>query len=199
MHELLEVRIGAHADAWASAGFVVEAGGRLLIGPTTIVFGEGDGITSVAIEGLDPGELDGAPLVAPGAPAGAADHPNGVTAIDHLVVRSPDIDRTSDALQAAGLELRRERRFGAGDSTIRQSFFWLGRTILELVGDDTAHGPGPALLWGLALTANDLDRLAEVAGDAATPPKPAVQRGRMILSLHGLGIPIAVLTPHVNG
>jgi GNAT superfamily N-acetyltransferase len=157
------------------------------------------GIVAVAIAGLDPGDLDGMTLVAASPPAPPTDpvaHPNGVIALDHLVVRSPDVDRTTAALVDAGLVLRRERRFPMGAGTARQSFFWLGATILELVGDDLAHGPGPAVAWGLACTAIDLDVAAALAGDAATPPKRAVQPGRRILSLHGLGVPVALLTPH---
>jgi GNAT superfamily N-acetyltransferase len=161
--------------------------------------GPASGIVALAIAGLDPGDLDGmtlvaAPPTAPGAEAVA--HPNGVIALDHLVVRSPDVDRTTAALVDAGLVLRRERRFPVAAGTARQSFFWLGGTILELVGDDLAHGPGPAVAWGLACTAVDLDVAAALAGDAATPPKRAEQPGRRILSLHGLGVPVALLTPH---
>jgi hypothetical protein len=205
--QLLEVIIAADAAPWRAAGFAVETvdgADACRIGSTTLgLFGAsadgGEAITRLAIEGLGPGELDGLALIAAGAamsmPA-PAEHPNGVTGIDHLVVRSPDVDRTTAALVDAGLELRRERRFPAAEATVRQSFFWMGDVICELVGDDTAHDPGPAVAWGLALTATDLDRVAAVAGDAATAPKPAVQPGRHITSIHGLGLPVAVMTPH---
>lgn len=205
--QLLEVTIAADAEPWRAAGFAVETveGAAVCrIGSTLLALSgaSADGaeaITGLAIEGLGPAELDGIALVAAGktmpTPA-PADHPNGVTGIDHLVVRSPDVDRTTGALVEAGLELRRERRFPAGDTTVRQSFFWMGDVICELVGDDTAHDPGPAVAWGLALTAPDLDRVATVAGDAATEPKPAVQPGRHIMAIHRLGVPVAVMTPH---
>lgn len=207
MRQLTEVIIATDAEPWRAAGFAVETvggAGVCRIGSTTLVLEAsattgGAGITALAVEGLGPGELDGLVLVAAGSglPTGApADHPNGVSGIDHLVVRSPDVDRTTAALVDAGLELRRERRFPAGDATVRQSFFWMGDVICELVGDDTAHGPGPATAWGLAFTAADLDRVASVAGDAATAPKPAVQPGRQIMAIHGLGLPVAVMTPH---
>lgn len=213
--QLLEVTLVADPQAWVAAGFAVgPAAGvaRCRVGSTMLAFaeaprgipvGEGEGdedgrIGGVAIDGLGAGTLDGIPLVDPesSAPAAAEDHPNGITGIDHLVVRSPDVDRTTAALLGAGLELRRERRFPMGDATIRQSFFWMGDVICELVGDDIAHDPGPAVAWGLAFTATDLDRVAAVAGDAATAPKPAVQPGRHIMAIRGLGVPVAVMTPH---
>ena len=56
-------------------------------------------------------ELDGLPTERSTAPLGepAPVHPNGVTGIDHVVAFSPDLDRTTAALQAAGLDLRRIR------------------------------------------------------------------------------------------
>ncbi len=207
MFQLLEVTVAADAEVWRAAGFAVVAAdecARCRIGSTMLVLAGsrvdgGGAITALAVEGLDPGELDGMPIVAvesAGETDAVADHPNGVTGIDHLVVRSPDVDRTTAVLVEAGLELRRERRFPAGDTTVRQSFFWLGDVILELVGDDTAHDPGPAIAWGLALTAPDLDQVAAVADDAATAPKPAIQPGRHIMAIQGLGVPVAVMTPH---
>jgi GNAT superfamily N-acetyltransferase len=157
------------------------------------------GIVAVAIAGLDPGDLDGMTLVAAPPPAPPTDpvaHPNGVIGLDHLVVGSPDVDRTTGAFVDAGLLLDREHRFATGAGTTRRSTFRLGSTTLELIGDDRAHGPGPAVARGLACTAIDLDVAAALAGDAATPPQRAVQPGRRILSLHGLGVPVALLTPH---
>ncbi len=156
------------------------------------------GIVAVAIAGLGSGDLDGMTLVAappPALPLDPVAHPNGVIALDRLVVRSPDVDRTTAALVDAGLVLRCERRFPMGAGTARQSLFLLGATMLDLVGDDLAHGPGPAVAWGLACTAIDLDVAAALAGDAATPSKRAVQPGRRVLSLRGLGVPVALLTP----
>ena len=56
-------------------------------------------------------------------------HPNGAVGIDHVVVATPDFDRTAAALDAAGLGLRRVRDAGG----FRQGFRRLGPAILELV------------------------------------------------------------------
>jgi hypothetical protein len=84
----------------------------------------------------------------------------------------------------------------------RQTFFWLGDVILELVGADEPEGDGPSKVWGLALTCSDLDATAATLGDKCGDPKPAVQRGRRIATLRtsalGISIPIALMSPHVD-
>lgn len=202
-HVLLELRVADTADSWAGAGFTADDD-AVVIGDTTIRLVGADeprGIRSALVQGID-GEVDGLPF-APGPADGAngsSQHSNGVVAIDHLVAMSPDMDRTTAALESAGLEARRTRRFEAGGTTRRQTFFWLGTTILELAGDDTAHGDGPAVLWGLALTCADLDATASALGDRVGAPKAAVQRDRRIATLRtrdlGISLPIALMSPH---
>jgi hypothetical protein len=127
-------------------------------------------------------------------------HRNQITEFDHLVAMSPDMDRTTAALVAAGLDHRRTRTFEAGDRTMRQAFFWMGDVILELAGEDAAHGVDPATLWGLALTCHDLHAAAAELGDALGAIKPAVQRGREIATLRtrelGISVPVALMSPH---
>jgi len=202
-HALRELGVADAGEAWAAAGFAVEDD-AVVIGETTIRLIGTDGargIRSAVVQGIDV-EVDGLPF-APGpgaAPAEAPPHPNGVDAIDHLVAMSPDMDRTTAALEGAGLEARRTRRFEVGGATQRQTFFWLGTTILELAGDDAAHGDGPAVLWGLALTCADLDATVSVLGDHAGAPKAAVQRDRRIATLRtrdlDISVPIALMSPH---
>ncbi|MEM8708233.1 MAG: glyoxalase, partial [Actinomycetota bacterium] len=119
---------------------------------------------------------------------------------DHLVAMSPAIDRTSDALVAAGLDRRRTRRFEVAGEPRRQDFFWLGDVILELVGVDGAAGEGPAGFWGLALECGDLDLAAEQMGETLGPVKDAVQPGRRIATVRtkalGISVPIALMSPH---
>jgi hypothetical protein len=57
---------------------------------------------------------------------------------------------------------------------------------------------GPARLWGLAFTVEDLDRLAKEIGDDLAGPRDAVQEGRRIATLKrsaGLSVPLAFMTP----
>ena len=62
---------------------------------------------------------------------------------------------------------------------------------------------GPARIWGLALTTDDLDGAVERLGPLVTEPKAAVQPGRRIATIDtrglGIGIALALMTPHRAG
>lgn len=204
--------MGDPPGAWTDAGFTV-VDGTIAIGATAVVCvgtDGGRGLLSAHVAGLDgpggSGDIDGMPLrpaVDPDGGTGSASHPNRVVALDHLVALSPDMDRTTAALVAAGLDHRRDRRFAVDGVARRQAFFRLGDVILELAGADDAHDPGPARLWGLAFTVDDLDAAAEVLGDRLGPVKDAVQTGRRIATMRtsdlGLSVPVALMSPHPDG
>lgn len=163
---------------------------------------DGRGILGAGLDG-GPCVIDDIPFLADidgGRGLRSSSHPNRVVEIDHLVAMSPNMDRTTTALGEAGIEHRRTRTFEAGGRRRRQAFFWMGDVILELVGDDDAHGEGPAQLWGLALTCDDLAAAAEALGDRLGSIKPAVQKGREIATLRtkklGISVPVALLSPH---
>jgi hypothetical protein len=208
---LTTVTIGDRPGAWAAAGFTVDgdrcavgsvtlelvgpAGGRGLLGWTLADpahDGEGDGPPGTpALDGL-PTTMGPVP-----SPAGAPAHANGAVSLDHVVVLSPDVDRTTDALAAAGIDLRRVRPVGSQPARV-QHFFRLGETILELVGPARPDGDGPARFWGLAFTVADLDATAAALGPAVSAPRPAVQPGRRIATLRhrdlGISVPVALLS-----
>ena len=110
-------------------------------------------------------------------------HPNGVIALDHLVVGTPDLARTVAAIEDAGLELRRTRDSDTYGTPMRQAFFKAGDVILEVIGPAEKAGDGPARFYGLAWTVDDLDATATYLGDRLHPAKDAVQPGRMIATL----------------
>ncbi len=204
--QLTDVVVGDEADAWEAVGFTIVsdlAGSSVIIGSTAIrlVGSSGArGIRSVGIATMGAGELDGMPLTESGSVPEAPQHPNGVTRWDHLVVMSPDSDRTTSVFELAGLEARRVRRFEMAGTPSRQTFFWLGDVILELAGPDAASGDGPSTAWGVALTSPDLDATAASMGDLCGAPKDAVQKGRRIASVRtrdvDISVPIALMTPH---
>ncbi|HEY8058557.1 MAG TPA: VOC family protein [Acidimicrobiales bacterium] len=182
---------------WTDAGFAVEddlvALGSVRIRTAT---GAGTGILAWSLSGVDDGAIDGLLTVA-GEPANEPTrHPNRTVAIDHLVVASPDLDRTTEALGAFGVELRRRRDAGR----MEQRFFRLGPVILELIGQPGEHRPEPASFWGLALTVDDIDVTAALLGDHLGPVSDAVQPGRRIATLRhdalDIPVPIAFLTPN---
>jgi glyoxalase/bleomycin resistance protein/dioxygenase superfamily protein len=151
-----------------------------------------------------PGEppVRAAPLAA--APGDPPALPLGVVALDHVVAVSPRLDRTVQALQQAGLDLRRIREEPTPAGAPRQAFFRVGAAILEVIQepDDVVERHGgpdrPAFFWGLALVAEDLDAVVERLGEHAGPIRPAVQPGRRIAPLRraaGLALSVALMTP----
>lgn len=211
--QLLTLDIADSPAAWSAAGFevdesIVQIDGialRLLGDDAAVEDDSRRGIAGWALAGVV-AEIDGLTTTrAASQPLAQMTslHPNGVASIDHLVVRTDDFTRTLPAFDAAGIELRRTRTFDFDGAAQQQCFFWLGSTILELVGPKTpADAPSPrASFWGLAFTCPDLDESAARLGDLVTPVKPAVQRGRSISTLKtrdlDISVPIALMSPHV--
>src|SRR3954463_946317 len=159
----------------------------------------GKRIVAWSLRGIDHHELDGlATQPSSGDPLTAAEpHPNGVTAIDHVVAFSPDLDRTVAALEAAGLDLRRIREEPTPAGAARQAFFRLGDVILECVqlpDSPELDRSGDATLWGLAVQTADMDATAVALGNRLGDPRPAVQDGRTIATLRrdaGSTVPLA--------
>jgi hypothetical protein len=184
-------------QSWEALGFTVDAG-VLHLGGVRLHLGDGggeSGISGWALRGVRPAEdIDGLPTAVTDdeAPVDRS-HPNGAVAVDHVVVVTPDFDRTQHALEDAGLPLRRIRDAGG----FRQGFRRLGPAILELVEARDAP-PGPARFWGLVVTVEDLPALAARLGDRLGPVKAAVQPGRQIASLRrecGLSLAVAFMNP----
>lgn len=200
-------------SAWEAAGFAV-ADGRCrvddvhleLLGRSPSGAARAKGIVAARLGGVDgPADLDGLraePGVAPSGPA--AVHPNGVTELDHVVLLSPDVDRTVAALGALGLEPKRTRHVDPEQYgfAARQVFFRLGTPILELIGPDEP-GPGadaqPVTCFGLAFTVSDIDALPQRYGDHLGRIKDAVQPGRRIATLRhkefDMSVATAFMTP----
>ncbi len=193
---LSELRLGGTPAAWERLGFTV-GDGEVRIGAVRLRFAadEPPGIAGWALTGADDGEIDGLPTRAAGglATGPAPAHPNGASHLDHVVVLTPDLERTMSALEATGLERRRVREAGGG---VRQAFYRLGEVILEVAGD--VEPPGPAHFWGLVVVVSDLDALAARLGDGLSEPRDAVQPGRRIATLReaaGAGPAVAFMTP----
>jgi hypothetical protein len=167
--------------------------------------GAATGLASLVLDGV-PLHLDGLPAAAVPVPGVAAwaPPPLGPLRVDHVVVVTPDLDRTIAACEAAGLPLRRVRDAGPdpGGRPTRQAFFRLsdlagGGPILEVVGPleaDPARRDAPAAFFGLACTTDDLDAVVAALGpDRCGPPRPAVQPGRRIATIRrGAGLAVAV-------
>lgn len=194
---LAGLQIADPVARWTALGFAVADDVFVVGGVAVRLGGSGAGITGWVLDGVDPGSVDGLTWPekwsAPNQISGQV-HGNGVMAIDHVVVVTPDFDRTADALAAAALPLRRVREAPGG---FRQGFRRLGPAILELV-EARAASPGPARFWGLTFVVADLDALAVSLGGRLSPIRPAVQPGRRIASLRadaGVGTRVAFMDP----
>jgi hypothetical protein len=193
--ELAELAVADPPEPWAALGFAV-AGAHVDLGGIRVRLGAaGEGIVSWGVRGVEAGDIDGLVTAAAEGREVSADppHANGAVAIDHVVVLTPDFDRTAAALAGAGMELRRVRDAGGS----RQGFRRLGPAILELVEEPGAP-QGPARFWGLVVVVADLEALAERLGDRLGSVRDAVQPGRRIATLRagaGLGAAVAFMDP----
>jgi hypothetical protein len=188
------------ADAWTRAGFTVDSDAVCRIGGVRIRLAgpdRGAGIVGWSLRGLPSDgslhDVDGIPTTRSDAVAAApAEHANGVTAIDHVVLLSPDLSRTVESLATVGVEPRRERDGDLGGRPIRQIFFRFGEVIVEVVGSPETASQGPSTLWGITYVVGDIDATAAYFGDRTAPVKEAVQPGRRITTLrnHELGISV---------
>ena len=192
--ELAGLELADPAARWQALGFTVGEDGRFTVGGVVMEVGRGGrGITGWAIRGLSgDGAIDGlategVELAAPG--DGGAPHPNGVLAVDHVVVVTPAFDRLSAVLDARGLTLRRVRQAGER----RQGFRRLGPTIMEIVEAPEADATA---FWGLTFTVADLGALAARLGPLLGEARDAVQPGRRIATVRreaGLSTAVAFM------
>ncbi len=164
MPSIDELEIADEPAAWSAAGFEVEDGVCRVSRVTLRLAGKGPRRGIVGWTLGDGRRRDA-----------AAPHPNGVVRVDHVVMLSPDLDRTVAELESQGFDLRRRREGATPGGSTRQAFFRAGEPILEVVlapeGTSVARDPdGPARLWGLAFGVEDMDRTARALGDLLGTP-----------------------------
>ena len=187
--ELDELVLGADPAAWRAIGATVDDDGVAPVGGVRLRFtGEGGGLLRWSLRGLRTTDLDGLPTTrSEQPPPDAVDHPLGLTAVDHVVATTRDMERTVARLLAAGLDHR-----AAPDAP--QEFFVLGPALLEIAeAEDRDDG-----FWGLTLVVADLDAAAGRLGDALGDVRDAVQPGRRIATVRrsgNLGLPVALMSP----
>jgi hypothetical protein len=211
-----ELVIGDDPAAWQALGFAVGDDGTFALGGVRVRLVRGRAAVELRIEGLDTDRPDGLAVVRvrharrgpPAAAAAAArpeptaasacaarrdppavsPHPNGATAIDHVVVFTDDRDRTAVALAAAGGDVR--RRGDPPELPAPMAFVRFGELVVEV-----AQAGGPARIWGVSVVVPDLDALA---GPLLGAARPAVQPGRRIVTVSraaGLSLAVALITP----
>ena len=198
MAEIASLVVADPPEMWSALGFVIADGAGWISGIRHELGAPGTGVVAWTLRGTDGlSELpvgESAPPVARPTP----EHPNGVIALDHVVVVTPDLGRSIDAFESAGVRLRRTRDAGTPQRPTRQAFFKLGETIVEIVGSATASRPGQARFYGLAFTVADFDATAAFLGGRLRPARNAVQSGRRIATLDrsaGSTVPLAFMSP----
>ena len=219
---LTELVLDVPVAPWRDFGFVIRphsdhlhtviAGVRFVFSPAHVTPGEGPvaGITSWAFDdesarrsgdadrrdvatGFD---VDGLTTRFAPAPTETVDEGLQATAIDHVVVTTPSLERTCGAIEASlGFPLKRTRDAGGG---VRQGFHRVGPVIIEVVERPDLGADEPARLWGVVFTVDDLDDITTRLGpDKIGTPKDAVQPGRRIATVRsgaGLVVPVALMT-----
>jgi hypothetical protein len=200
---VLTIAVADPAEAWSDLGFAVSAG-VCFVGQVAFALGfdgGGRGLRAWSvgavdgIEGCEP--VAGASAAGSTSAAAAAVHANGVVGLDHVVITTPDHDRTLAAFKEAGYDLRRVRETDTYGTPMRQGFFKHGSVVLEVIGPAAPNGAKPARLWGLAFTVADLDETAAFLGQRLHPAKDAVQPGRRIATLDktaGPTVPLAFMS-----
>jgi hypothetical protein len=205
MNRLVALHVGGALSPWQAIGLTFDEFTCTLADVDVVVSGETSGLHGWTIDvGRDEIiEIDG---IRTRLVSGTTPRPSmstigrqKVIGLDHVVVNTDNIDRTTQAITAAlGLEVRRERQLGNGAV---QRFHKLENTIIEVVSGPHITQPG-ASLWGMVASVDDLFELAEELGENTTsPPKKATQPGRYISTVRGsvsLGVPFALMTPHVR-
>ena len=142
-------------------------------------------------------DVDGV-AIRPGPLAEVVEHPNGAFELDHVVLMTDSIDRTSAAVERAlGLPQRRIRE----TEHVRQAFHRFADTddtrgcIIEVV---ERRDQSTTTLWGLVVNVADLDAAVAAGAGLVGEPRDAVQPGRRIATIgRGAGLPLAValMTP----
>jgi hypothetical protein len=202
---LLALHAGGQTKSWESIGLKFDGFSCYLADVALEIHEGAPGLTGWTIAADHPGvfDVDGiATTVVAGSDARAASSPCGtekITGLDHVVVNTDNLDRTCNALcHHLGVEVRRERDAGRG---VVQRFIKLSNTIIEVVTGPHITTPG-ASLWGMVISVDNMETWAAQCGpDVASVPKQATQPGRLISTVRsgvGLGVPFAVMTPHVN-
>lgn len=202
MIELASLLVGDPPQLWSELGFRVDDGAAVVSGVRHQLGGERKGIRAWSLRGTEAEAVDGLTLDPP-PPGGECSpggvHPNGVVGLDHVVLLTPDLDRTIAAFEGIGLQLRRTREASTYGTPMKQAFFRLGPVILEIVGPlEGPAGDGPPRFYGLAFTVEDLDATAAFFGDRLRPAKDAVQEGRRIATLDkaaGSTVAMAFMSP----
>ena len=198
---LAAVRVGGSREPWEALGFAADESGRIPLRNGALEFTQADrGMSGMVVDttGAVPDDIEGVGLYR-GHVVPTLEQPNGAFELDHVVLMTAALERSSDAVEAAlGLPCKRIRE----TETVRQAFHRFADEtdargcIIEIVESPRVECTS---LFGLVVNVADLDAVCERWGsDVIGTPKPAVQPGRRIATVRstvGLGVAVALMTP----
>ncbi|MEO6654417.1 MAG: hypothetical protein ABIP17_17395, partial [Ilumatobacteraceae bacterium] len=147
---LASIGLPGAVGRWVALGFEPDDDGRLRLANGALELGHEFARLSVdpTMSGVVPAESIDGIVVTRGIAADGAAHPNGALELDHLVVMTDSIDRTSQAIEVGlGLEQRRVRE----TPNVRQAFHRFADQgsargcIIELVENASVDPPA---IWG---------------------------------------------------
>ena len=197
--QVAALRIGGEPAQWRELGFEVDAGDAVPVGGVRLELlpaAPRGAIGSWTRAGAAvPDSVDGLPTEPGARDDTGVEHPNGVLGIDHVVVFTPSLERTTGAFAAIGVECRRVREAGGG---ARQGFFIVGDVLVEVVDGTGLDADEPARFWGITMVVSDIDAAADLLGERLGSVKDAVQPGRRIATVRpeaSGGLPLALITP----
>lgn len=215
-----EVRVGfltlsGDPLRWQRLGFAVDAGGVIRFLDTSIRLiderGRASGDTATGLLGWeltgdirssgatsDLIDIDGLMTrVVAAEPPQLVEHDNAASGLDHVVVVTGSLERTSAAIErATAAPLKRIREL----EQMRQGFHRLGDggLIVEIVERPELAEEPTSMFWGFVVNVADLDAAVAMIGpDLIGPVKSAVQPGRQIATVRreaGLGVPLAFMS-----
>jgi hypothetical protein len=139
-------------------------------------------------------------------PNGDSQHINGVYKIDHIVIKSCNIDAIhSKLVNDIGLTLRKRTSDiipGTEQLFYRENHFSKDTPIIEVIRSSSSSSLSPASVWGISFVVPCLNQLRDAIGHSHTSDiRVAKQQGREICTLRKsalLSTQVAFMTPH-NG
>ena len=130
-------------------------------------------------------------------------HPNGVHRVDHVVIRTNELDKV-EAFMSLDMNMTLRKRM---DSSRGAMLFYREKNFpeapfIEVVGEKkTTEDDAPStFVWGVSFVSDDLQRARDVIGhENISEVRKAVQPGRSIctVKIDTLGAQAAIMTPHV--
>src|SRR5690606_4744820 len=98
--QLAEVVVGGTPQPWAALGFKIEGDRVAFTNGAVRAIGGPAGVHMLVVDGIDGALTVDGIAVEPGRTGEAVEHPNGAFELDHVVITTDSLERTSGAVEA---------------------------------------------------------------------------------------------------